>query len=80
MVIVHILYTVMQCTVARLLHFWSQIVIGVATKTMKTKGKYKEKQRALLKVWLQKCTNLATVMQCRNKLNLHCVYSNKLFY
>ena len=48
-------------TVARLLHFWSQIVISVATKTMKTKSKYKEKRRALLKVWLQKCSNLATV-------------------
>ena len=28
---------------------------------MKTKGKYKEKQRGLLKVWVQKCSNLATV-------------------
>ena len=26
-----------------------------------TKGKYKEKQRALLKVWLQKCSDLATL-------------------
>ena len=48
--------------VARSLHFWSQIVISVAKKTMKTKGKYKEKQRALLKVWLQKCSNLATLI------------------
>ena len=31
--------------VARSLHFWSQIVISVVKKTMKTKGKHKEKQR-----------------------------------
>ena len=55
-------------TVARLLHFWSQIVISVAKKTMKTKGKYKEKQRALLKVWLQKCSNLATVITAALRL------------
>ena len=36
-------------TVARLLHFWSQIVISVAKKTMKTKDKYKEQQKPLLK-------------------------------
>ena len=48
--------------VARLLRFWSQIVISVVKKTMKTKVKYKEKQRALLKVWLQKCSNLATLV------------------
>ena len=53
----------LESTVARSLHFWSQIVISVAKKTMKTKGKYKEKQRALLKVWLQKCSNLATVLE-----------------
>ena len=49
-------------------HFSSQIVISVVKKTMKTKGKYKEKQRALLKVWLQKCRNLATLdsnINCR---------------
>ena len=51
--------------VARSLHFWSQIVISVVKKTMKTKGKYKEKQRALLKVWLQKCSNLATLVKKR---------------
>ena len=45
------------------LHFWSQIVINVVKKTMKTKGKYKEKQRALLKVWLQKFSYLATLVQ-----------------
>ena len=29
----------------------------------KTKDKHKEKQRALLKVWLQKCCNLATLLR-----------------
>ena len=54
----------MACSyrVARSQCSWSQIVISVVTKTMKAKGKYKEKQRALLKVWLQKCRNLATLL------------------
>ena len=51
--------------VARSLRFWSQIVIGVVKNIMKIKGKHKEKQRALLKVWLQKCCNLATLLEAR---------------
>ena len=39
----------------------SSLVTSVVKYTKKTKGKYKEKQRALLKVWLQKCSNLATL-------------------
>ena len=53
---------VISSRVARSQRFWSQIVISVVKKTMTTKGKYKEKQRALLKVWLQKCRNLATLI------------------
>ena len=57
------LCTLKLSRVVRSLHFWSQIVISVVKKTMKTKGKYKEKQRALLKVLLRKCSNLATLKQ-----------------
>ena len=32
---------------------------------MEIKGKYKEKQRALLKIWLQKCSDLATLGKIR---------------
>ena len=63
-------YKELICTVARLLHFWSQIFNSVVKRTMKTKGKYKEKQRALLKVWLQKCSNLATVLICSQSIML----------
>ena len=42
-------------------------IISAVKKTNKTKGKYKEKQRALLKVWLIYSCNLAT-MECAPKV------------
>ena len=44
--------------------FWSQKV-GAVKKTKKTKDKYKEKQRALLKIWL-------TYSVMTNK-RMHCI-------
>ena len=40
-------------------------MISVVTKTKKTKGKYKEKQRVLLTVWLIYSCHLATLLHCR---------------
>ena len=47
--------------VARFHEYLSQTIIRAAKKKRETKTKYKEKQKALIKVWLIYSCNLATL-------------------